>query len=169
MTPRGMVMKRPKIGDLIAIKTSQGTGYAIFTHQHTAPPKFGSLVRVFVGLHEHKPAYLGYNVPDVLFSTFFPLGTAIDKGLVEIVGNMEVPEPLKAFPTFRNGTPNPKTKKVENWWLWDGYKEWRVGKLDREQSLFPLLSVWNFTLLVERVEKQWRAECDPVWSAIPAG
>jgi hypothetical protein len=69
------------------------------------------------------------NLP-IRFITFFPLGAAVKRRLVEIIGNIPVPPEMQTFPIFRSGTPDPRTNKVANWWLWDGDKEWRVGKLN---------------------------------------
>jgi hypothetical protein len=161
-------MKRPKIGDIIEISTSRGCGYALFTHNYKAPPKFGALIRVFAGLYTQKPDSWSVLINrDILFSTFFPLGAYVNRGSVEIVGHTEIPLPLQGFPIFRCGTPNAETKRVDNWWLWDGIKEWRVGKLTPEQAIFPLRGTWNDILLIERIEQQWRAETDPVWAAFP--
>jgi len=161
-------LKRPKIGDIVEFKTAKGLAYALYTHRHAAPPRFGDLIRVFTGFREHRPEPItAIPSDDILFTTFFPLGAAVNRNIVEIAGHVDVPDALKSFPIFRNGTPNPKTKRVDVWWLWDGAKEWRAGTLTPEQALYPLLGVWNDTLLIERIEKGWRAENDPVWGVAP--
>jgi hypothetical protein len=153
-----------KIGDIAEIKTSAGLAYALYSHQHTKPPKFGSLIRVFDHLYEARPANIEALVEsEVMFSTFFPLQAAVNEDLLSIVGNVPVPEPLADFPVFRNGTPDPSTKKVRVWWLWDGNKEWRVGTLIPEQRKYPLLAVWTYPLLVERIVIRWKPENDLVW------
>ena len=76
------------------------------------------------------------------FSTFFPLGAAVNRSIVSVVGNAPIPEKQKQFPLFRTGVADPKTKKVGIWWLWDGE------------------NVWNDTLLVERIETGWTPETD---------
>ena len=81
-------------------------------------------------------------------------------GGVSIVGNAPIPEKQKPFPLFRNGEVDPKTKKVETWWLWDGVNEWPIGKLTKEQKHLPFNEVWNDTLLVERIESGWTPETD---------
>ena len=68
---------------------------------------------------------------------------------------------LRAFPTFRAGTPDPVTRKVETWWWWDGEREWRVGPLTPEQRAFPIRGVWNDTMLVARLEAGWTPATDP--------
>ena len=64
------------------------------------------------------------------FSSFYSLGPSVRHALTAIVGKVAVPASLTAFPLFRAGAiPNPQTGKVDNWYLWDGEKEWRVGEI----------------------------------------
>src|SRR5437016_426711 len=148
-----MVKKKATIGDLIEIPTSRGFAYAQYTHQH---PQWGGLVRVFDTMFQERP-----KDPSVItdgavrFSTFLPIRTAVHRGTFDIVGNYSIAPENRQFPVFRNGVPNPKTKKVSVWWLWDGDKEWKVGELTPEQRQLPILAVWNDTFLVERVETGW--------------
>ena len=152
-------MKNPQFGDIIEIPTARGLAYALYTHRHEKPPKFGALLRVFETLYPSRPTSFQDVVSDkVRFSTFFPLGAALRQCIFEVVGNVPVPEELQPFPVFRNGIPNPKTKRVEVWWLWNGERETRVGELTPEQKHFPLLEVWNDTMLIERIEQDWRPE-----------
>ncbi|HUT18234.1 MAG TPA: hypothetical protein VM366_03665 [Anaerolineae bacterium] len=150
-------MRRPKIGDIVEIETGKGLAYALYTHRHTDPPRFGALLRVFDGIHAARPADISQVLAHrVRFSTFFPLGAAVNRGIVKIAGSVEIPEPLRAFPVFRNGTPDPKTKKVAVWWLWDGHRQWRAGRLTAGQKReYPLLEVINDTLLIARIEEGW--------------
>ena len=152
-----------RIGDIIEIRTSRGLAYAIYTHRHDKPPRYGALLRVFDRLFSSRPDALEEiaKLP-VRFSTFFPLQAATNRGLVEVVGNVSVPENLAPFPVFRAaGLPDLKTKKVHAWWLWDGVKEWRVGALTPEQRKLPIRGAVNDTMLVSRIEKDWRPENDP--------
>jgi hypothetical protein len=52
-------------------------------------------------------------------------------------------------------------KKVDNWWLWDGVKEWRIGKISAEQRKLSFREVVNDTMLRERIEEGWTPESDP--------
>jgi hypothetical protein len=153
-----------KMGDIVEIKTASEIAYALYSHQYAKPPKFGSLIRVFDLLYEIRPERLEDLVENqVMFSTFFPLQAAVNKALLSVVGNVSVPDRLADFPIFRSGTPDPNSKKVKAWWLWDGNKEWRVGTLTPEERRYPLLAVWTYPLLIERIEKRWKPENDPVW------
>lgn len=154
-------MKRPKIGDIVEIPTRNGFAYAQFTHKHRM---FGALLRVYNAVYQIKqPLGVVQSVVDMQkpdFSCFYPLGAALNRGIVSIIGNIPVPEKQKAFPLFRDGEINPKTKKVEIWWLWDGENEWPVGELTDEQKRLPFREVWNDALLVERIETGWTPETD---------
>lgn len=150
--------KRPKIGDVIEIRTPKGLAYAQFTHKHDAPPKYGALIRVFSKLHKKRPS----DFSDIIesepqFLTFFPLGSACNNGIVEIVSNQEIPPKAKIFPTFRAGAVNQQGH-IETWWLWDGDKEWKVGKLKPGMEKYPIRGVWNDTLLIQRIVEGWSHE-----------
>jgi hypothetical protein len=155
-------MARLKIGDIVEITTGKGLAYAHYTHKHHTHPRYGALLRVFGKLHGVRPSdftELARNRP--AFMCFFPLGAAVNRGIVSIVGNVVVPLEAQAFPTFRAGVIDPSTRKVKVWWLWDGEKEWRVGEITAEQRRLPIRGVWNDTLLIERIESGWTPETDP--------
>lgn len=152
---------RVKIGDIVEIKTKIGLAYALYTHKHDRRPRYGALLRVIDKLYPSRPEPILQVVENpIRFSTFFPLGAALSRGILEIVGNTAVPKQLEAFPIFRTGHINPKTKKTENWWLWDGEREWQIGHLKPEHYHFPIRGVWNDTLLIKRIEEGWRPEID---------
>jgi len=154
-------MKRPKIGDIIEIPTRHGFAYAQFTHKHRM---YGALLRVYNTIYQTKQSLdviqsaVNSREPD--FSTFFPLGAAVNRSIVSVVGNAPIPEKQKPFPLFRGGVVDQKTRKVETWWLWDGENEWPIGELASEQKRIPIRGVWNDTLLVERIETGWTPETD---------
>jgi len=152
-------MARLKIGDVVKVKTSRGFSYLHFTHKHR---QYGALLRVFAGFYETRPSVLTELVmrPSA-FQCFFPLGAAVDQGIVSIAGNVEPSAAEKNFPTFRAGVVNPATRKVDVWWLWDGQEERKVGDLTSEQRRLSIRGVWNDTLLRERLESEWRPEIDP--------
>ena len=155
-------MKKVKIGDIVEIETSQGFAYAIYTHRHAKPPTFGALLRIFDRLYPGRRTNLeDLPTTPIRFSTFFPLQAAVNNKMVRIVANVPVPKQLSSFPIFRSGTPDPTTRKVQTWWLWDGEKEWRIGNLSPEQRSLPVRSIWTPKFLVGRIEEGWRPETDP--------
>ena len=145
--------RRPRIGDIIEIPLPTGNAYAQFTHKH---PQYGALIRVLKSIYPEIPAKLGeLLIDEPLFITFFPLGAAINRNVVKVVSNVDVPDHSKQFPIFKAGVPNAQGK-VETWWLWDGENETRVDSLSEEQKDYPVRGVINDTLLVERISSQWR-------------
>ena len=147
---------RPRVGDIVEIRTNAGTAWAQYTHQH---PTFGAVLRVF------KPDSRQYDDLDrlarspVQFTALFPLGAACRQGIARILGPALLPPDATKFPLFRAGTPDPRTGQVgENWWLWDGEREWRIGALGPEHRNLPVRELINDTLLVERATTGWTPE-----------
>lgn len=139
--------KRPKIGDIIEIPLSgAGYGYAQYTHKHK---QYGALLRVFQ-VQEKVRNVSELSTFELQFTTFFPLGAAVNRGIVNIVGNLPIKDEFKTFPTFRAGVAN-QSGLVEVWWLWDGENDERIGKLSPEQMKYPIRGVINDTLLIERI------------------
>src|SRR5687768_9030137 len=142
-------MARPKIGDVIEIDTGQGLAYAHYSHQH---PMYGGLLRVFSDLKKERPSDLAAAVAgEPTFLTFFPVKAAVSRGIVSVAGHVPLSDLSKTFPIFRDGMANPRTGRVEQWWLWNGEEEWRVGPLTEEMRRLPIRGVWNDTLLKERI------------------
>ncbi len=151
-------MKRPKIGDIIEIATSKGFGYAQYSHKH---PTHGYMLRVFRPIFAERPQsfdLLAQSEPG--FITFFPLGAAVNRNIVAIAGHAALPASAEAFPLFRTGIIDPKTGKIDLWWLWDGDTEWRAGKLSPDQYDLPLRGIINDTLLIEYIETGWAPATD---------
>jgi hypothetical protein len=143
-----------QIGDVIEIPASRGLAYAQYTHEHSTAPRFGSLIRVLPGFYQEPPKTLEPLVQQAhVFVVFFPLKSAIRQGIVRRVANVPVPPMARGFPVFRDGLANPKTGKVDVWWLWDGQKSWRVGTLTEEQKSYPVRQIVNDTMLIMMIEK----------------
>jgi hypothetical protein len=146
-----------KIGDIIEIPTSKGLAYAQYTHQHEM---YGGLIRILDGFFISRPI----NFDELVkrkhkFVVFFPVRAAISRKIFEIVAHCEIPEEASNFPVFRDGLPD-RVGKVTNWWLWDGKKEWMIGRLTDEQRKFPIRGILNDTALIERIESGWTPETD---------
>ena len=151
-----------KIGDIIEIKTGKGLSYAQYSHEHVAHPKFGSLIRVLPGFHKERPTDFANIVKQkATFVVFVALQHMVNENYVMVVNNQPVPPDAQVFPVFRNGIPDPKTRKVKIWWFWDGEKEWKVGNLTNEEKRMPILAIIGDELLVKRIESGWTPETDP--------
>ncbi|UCJ18867.1 hypothetical protein K5Q02_11090 [Pseudomonas sp. MM211] len=151
--------KRIKLGDVLQVLTSEGVSYAQVTHKH---PEFGFLIRVFQGFYNQQPKDFSVVVAGgVQFSAFFVAQSAVNQGLVSVVVNVEIPEVLKSFPTFRarNGGAGGSL------WLWDGTEFFRLErKLTTDELKYPTDGIISAPLLVERIENGYRAEFDENWT-----
>jgi hypothetical protein len=145
--------KRIKIGDIAEFNTKFGFAYAQFYHRHW---NYGVLIRILPGFFAVRPqAFTEIASGKEVYSTFFPLQAAVNRKLVDICGNVNVPAHAKEFPLFRDGTPEPGTGIIKDWWLWDGIKEWRIGALSDEQLDLPILGIPSLPVLIEEIEEGW--------------
>jgi hypothetical protein len=151
---------KPKIGDVFEIRTQKGLAYGMFTHYKQG---YGAVIRIFDRVYPSRPASIAEILKNaVQFTTFFPLSAAVSQELFEVVGNSEVPGELEDFPVFRTGMRNPLNSHIESWSLWDGERSLKVGKLTRDQYRLPIRSIWNDSILINRVENGWRPENDKI-------
>lgn len=144
--------KRLKIGDVVEISLPDGNKtYAQYTHKHKM---YGALIRVYEKGTRLEGSKFSDNAK-VQFSTFFPLSAAIKQEIVSVVENLPIKEEHLEFPVFKAGVQDANGD-VHTWWLWDGDKEWKVGKLSNEQKNYPFRGVINDTLLIERICGGWK-------------
>ena len=156
--PKSIRRIRKKIGDVIEVPTSKGLAYVQYTHEYTKPPKWGSLIRVLQGFYKKRPSMeeLG-EVVDLphRFQTFCPVYRVVNIGDFDRVGNFPVPAFAQKFPIFKNMQYLFKRPPPEEaiWYLWDGEKSWKVGKLSLEEQMkYPFKSIYNDTGLVHIIE-----------------
>ncbi|MCC6176178.1 MAG: hypothetical protein IT305_12805 [Chloroflexi bacterium] len=145
------------MGDLLEIETRRGLAYA----QCTVKDKvYGQLIRVLPGLFSERPIDLEILVtkPE-RYVAFFPAGAALSQGLVSFVGTYEVPSHARTMPLMR-ARGAPTHDGGWDWWLTDGEKEWRVGRLLPEQTELSLSEIWMHGLLVERIASGWKPSDD---------
>lgn len=147
-----------KIGDVIEIPTSKGLAYVQYTHQHTSPPVWGSLIRVLQGFYKTRPS--DKTLADLAkkphrFQKFCPVHYSVNLGDWDRVGNFPVPDFAQKFPIFKNMRflfKRPSAEEAE-WSLWDGEKSWYVGKLSLEDQMkYPIKSSCNDTALIHFIE-----------------
>lgn len=146
-------MAKPKVGDIVEIRTSNGLAYAQISHVHDM---YGTLLRIMPHFFAARPRIFSEIIQGKeKFAAFVALNAPVKKRLMAIVGNEPVPLDAMRFPIFRVLMPNLVTKRAENWGLWDGKKSWKVDKLSDEQQRFPDAGVWGDELLIERLENDW--------------
>jgi hypothetical protein len=144
----------PRPGDVIALRTADGLAYAQVVHKDKL---YGTLVRVLEPVLPQPAEDLARLVSSPeRFYTFFPVGAAVKRGLVQLVGRAQVPEGAQAFPLLRQRGQVRPDGSVADWWLWDGEKAWRIGQLTPDQQRLSIAEVVNDTLLRERIEQGWK-------------
>ena len=155
--PKAIRRIRKKIGDVIEVPTSKGLAYVQYTHEHTTPPIWGSLIRVLKGFYKKRPTH--EELEKIVqqphrFQTFCIVYRVVNIGDWERVENFPVPNFAQKFPIFKNTNALPKSDLKEAIWsLWDGEKPWRVGKLSlEEQKKYPFHVICNDTALVHHIE-----------------
>ena len=147
-----------RIGDIIEIPTSKGLAYAQYAHRVKG---FGYLIRILDGVFKTRPGDFSELVNKKhRFVTIFPLGAAVNRGIFNVVVNVDVPEEARDFPLFRAAGATTREGKVIDWWLWDGEKSWRVGHLTPEQYKLPIQSIPGVPVLLEMIEEGWEPETD---------
>lgn len=147
-------MAKPKLGDIIEIEVNSGFAYALYTHENKL---LGSLLRVFGHIYSARPNDLEPIISEEpQFEVFFPLAAAVQKRIVSVHENVEIPKKLRSFPIFRDSVVNPRTRAVQNW-LWDGEREWPVGDLSEKEMRYPVRAIINDTLLKKRILSGYRA------------
>jgi len=141
------------IGDVLQIHTKKGFVYAQCTHKL---PFFGHLIRILPGFHKIAVDDIeGLASETETFYTFVLWNKDVDRKKMHIVGRTEVPERCQPLPLFKGGTVDPKIKKISAWWLWDGKKEWYMGKLKKDQKDLPMRLIMSYESLIYRLEIGW--------------
>lgn len=156
--------KRIKIGDILEIKTSKGYAYMQYTHKDIGT--MGSLVRVFNGIYDKQLEELDIlKDKDVQFITFFPLQFALNKGIVNYLGNMELRDEFRVFPIFKSMLGQDlKTNKAKSWNIWEDGKVVNIiySPLSKEEKMIPNYGVINDTMLIYKIETNFTEEQSPL-------
>jgi hypothetical protein len=92
-----------EVGTVFWISTDRGFALGIMTQKHVDRPRYGPLVWMADRFFDEPPRISDVEGVGWRWCVFFPLGTAVRRRVVEVVGHAEVPEALKAFPTLRTG------------------------------------------------------------------
>jgi hypothetical protein len=147
------------VGDVAELRTRRGLSYAQMVHKHET---HGALIRLIEGAWDERPADLANVVANGQdqFLTFFPLGSAVNRSLLDIVGNFPVPKRHRKLPVFRNAGLGIAEGHQDDWWLWDGQREWRIGALKAKHKALPLAQVITWPVLTDRIESGWHATDD---------
>ncbi len=149
--------KRPVLGDIIEVNTRNGFAYFQFINKE---PIYGSLIRILPGFYSLRPdSFEEIAKLETRFYTYFPLGAAINRRIFEIVANQKIPDKDVELPLMRAAGSRDKGGKVVNWWLCRGNVDIKmIENLSPEQKKLSIVALLNDTLLVERIENDWKPE-----------
>lgn len=139
---------RLKIGDVVEIPLSDGRkayGQYVFHDK-----KNGALLQVFDAITN-----LSLPVEEVIASgpmfppIFTPISGWVQDGIWAVVGH----SPLKdfRFPKFRGGLEN-REGRITCWWIYDGEKSYKIGKLPPEYQNLEYHVIWPVKEVIERIE-----------------
>lgn len=158
-TPQEKARVRPRFGDVIEIITPEGLAYALYTHRHVDPPRWGAVIRVIAGIFaERPPSFQELAEKPPQFITFYPLGSACARRIVRIVATVELPVDARTFPVFRSALPSQFRRDTSPWHFWDGKRSWKQDKLLPGQERLPIRQVMNHAMLIQKIVSRWRHE-----------
>lgn len=141
-----------KVGDIFEIATPRGLAYFQYTSKDS---QYGHLIRILPGIFEARPTSLStLAATKELYFTYFPLGAAFRQDIVQRVANEPIPQGSEK-PRLMRRAGGRRGKKVLNWFLSDGEKEWRVDRLNEDERDLSIKAIWNDTLLIERITEEW--------------
>lgn len=145
-------MKKIDIGDIFEIGTKKGKGY----FQCVKLDKIRcDTIMIFNKLYKERPLIESIIDVDDRYFVGFPLGAALNRKLVEKVGNVSLPINFQ-FPT-QSREEHVIQGEFLGWHIIDNKTLRRelVKTLSPEQMKLSPLSIWNDTLLKEMLEKGW--------------
>lgn len=149
--------RKPRIGDIIEVALpNKKRAYIQYVNYHRDPPVYGPLIRVLPGLFDDRPNDMAVlaRQPEK-YVAFFPVGAAVARGYLEIVGTAPVPAHLSnKWPLFKAFNESVTTG-IRTWWLWDGKKSERITKLSPEHADLPMKEVINLAVLEDRLMSNW--------------
>lgn len=145
-----MKTKKLQIGDIFEIKTELGLSYGQLTHRH---PTHTDVLRIFRPKFKQRPHDVSLvTKQDVEFTVLCPVSFGFRTKTLERVGHAPVAPELQAFPKFRNSNRSPEHPEIDDWWIWDGEKETRVGTLSSEEMFYPRMNILNLVAIKELIE-----------------
>jgi hypothetical protein len=89
VSEQGSARRRARVGDLIEIRTPAGLAYAQYVGRDAA---LGPQLRVLPATFEGRPSLSALASQKAVYYVHFPLGAAVSRGLVALVGNEPLPQ-----------------------------------------------------------------------------
>jgi hypothetical protein len=161
--------KRPRIGDVVEVRVpGKGFAYLQYVNFHRDPPGYGYLVRVLPGIFKRRPDSVAELAAAAeLWFAFTTLGSACHRGEARIVGNESIPEHARSWPIFKAYNDCFGTGE-KTWFIWDGVRSWRVGKLPKKYYDGSMEQVVTLDIVTDRIATGWMPR-DEVPPGLPRG
>jgi len=142
--------RRATPGNVVALDTSTG---AVFVHYLGKHPQYGDGVNVSPTEHPKGTAVSGDLFREAYF-TFFPVSSAVARGLGKVVGDLPAP----GMPSRMRRAGARSEDRVETWIIEDGSSESVTTELSEADRKLPIAAIWNIDYLLHRVAEGWRPE-----------
>jgi hypothetical protein len=140
-----------KPGDVFEIATPRGLAHFQCVLR---VPKYSDLIRILPGLLPKTPAEYSQLVRErELYFVYFPLGAAARRGIVRKVGHEPIPPGSGKPAKTRRAGARARGGQVLAWIIEEGNRERLARELRPEEKLLSVNSIWNDTLLIERICK----------------
>ncbi len=138
------------IGDVFEIETELGLSYGQLTHRHLT---HADVLRIFKPKFTSRPTDISSLAnEEVEFTVLCAVGAGFKAGVLPCVGTAPVRDDLSQFPKFRSGNRSPQAPNNDDWWIWDGVNEDRVGSLSEEEMKYPRKAILNIAAIKEQIE-----------------
>jgi hypothetical protein len=142
-----------KPGDMFEIATPKGLAYFQCVLR---VPKYSDLIRILPGFLPEPPSdFSALAQQKELYFTYFPLGAAAKRGIVRRASCEPIPPGSGKPATMRRAGARAKGGQVLAWIIEEGKKERLVRQLSPDEKRLSIDSIWNDTLLVERLCAGW--------------
>jgi hypothetical protein len=144
--------KKPRLGDIVEIKTPKGLAYLQYANKGT----LGDFVRILPGFFETRPrTFKELAKTKELYFTFYQVTAPALRDIVSVVANEKIPRWARRIPVLRRQGGISREGKALNWWIINGDESCQVNTLTPEQENLSVEQSWSHGLLVHRLVQGW--------------
>jgi len=161
-----MPLQKPRIGDVVEIRTPAGLRYVQYTHDGGTS---GQLVRVLPGLFANRPeAFSDLAQQREQYFVFYTLDYALraDDG-AEVVSNQPIPDWARPYPMMRHSAATDETGRTIRWRIISAASRLTPEELQRapiltdlttEQEGMSIRETWPHRVLARELARGWTPE-----------
>ena len=148
------------VGTILIFRERLVPSILYHTHENAL---MGSLVRVFCTAETDQPSIDRALAGEPDFQVFFPVRAAIRQKILAVVESRPPEGRWARFPTFKIEPVRLPGHPHDDFWLWDGVREWRHEGRNDAIAGYPEREIINDTMLISRIEKRWAERPDRLW------